>query len=406
MISPQLKSPEAGVFLRRPVPIDAYRVFFPIGWLMGLAGVGLWILFLQNAMGTYPKEWHADLMTGGFLPLFAAGFLMTAVPRFTGSFGPERSDFVVGGALAAGLLLTVFFPNRLPFHACLGAFSLFLLAFCWRRIRNRSAYPPPPLILALAALAAEVVAAAFQAFHDATGRADLFDTLGRLYLYEGFQLLLILGVGIFLIPNLLGRPTCTPPVTVSVRPPKEKPLPFLRLIPLPLWVVSAVLLASFALEIRVSPALGRGLRAAVFTLVSFHDWKIHRGPAVRSTLAWSLWTSCWLLLLGLWLPVAAPSYDVHARHLAYVGGFGLMTFAVATRVTLAHGSHDLVLEKTSRLLKAAVGLILLAAATRSIARLLPETAYWNHLLFAAWSWTLGLAAWGGFALPRIFKTGD
>lgn len=391
---------------QRPGPMDAYRLFFPIGWLMGLVGAGIWILFLQHAIGAYPKDWHADLMTGGFLPLFAAGFLMTAVPRFTGSFGPGRGELAVTALLAGGLFVAAFLPSRLPFHACLGAFCLFLLAFCGRRIRNRSAYPPPPLILSLVALAAEAIAAAFQALQDATGRAGSLDALGRLYLYEGFQLLLILGVGIFLIPNLLGRPTCTPPVTVGMRPPDAKPLPFFRLIPLPLWVVSAVLLSSFVLELHLSPLLGRALRAAVFTLVSFHDWKIHRPPAVRSVLAWSLWISCWLLLLGLWLPVAAPSYDIHARHLAYVGGFGLMTFAVATRVTLAHGGHDLALEKTSRLLKFAVGMILLAAATRLIARLLPETAYWNHLLFAAWSWTLGLAAWGWFALPRIFRTGN
>lgn len=384
--------------------IDAYRLFFPVGWLFGLAGSILWLLFLHNFITTYPKEWHADLMTGGFLPLFTAGFLMTAVPRFTGSFGPERGDFILTSALAAGLIATVFLPSRLPFHVCLATFSLLMLAFCWRRIRNRSAYPPPPLIFTLVAFAAQTLASLGQAYFDAAGRGEAFNNLGRLYLYEGFQLLLILGVGIFLIPNLLGHPTCTPPVTLGIRDPKAKPLPFFRMIPAPLWVVSSVLLGSFVLEVWVSPLAARVIRAAVFSLVCFHDWKIHKLPGVRSTMAWSLWMSCWLLLIGLWLPVAFPAYDIHARHLTYLGGFGLMTFAVATRVTLAHGGHNLALERTSRLFKIAVGLILLAAATRAIARLLPEAAYWHHLLFAAWSWTIGLLLWGGFALPRIFRT--
>ncbi|HSA59114.1 MAG TPA: NnrS family protein [bacterium] len=384
--------------------IDAYRFFFPAGWLFGVAGTVLWILFLHHFMTVYPRDWHADLMTGGFLPLFAAGFLMTAVPRFTGSFGPERGDLMLTAALAASLLITVFLPNRLPFHASLGLFSLLMLAFCWRRIHRRSTYPPPPLIFALVAFTTQTAASIFQAAHDLTGRWEALDTLGRLFLYEGFQLLLILGVGIFLIPNLLGHPTCTPPVTMGIRPRDAKPLPFFRLVPAPLWAVSAILIGSFALEVWVSAVAAIAIRAAVFTLVSFHDWKIHRFPLVRSTMAWSLWISCWLLLLGLWLPAAFPSYAVHVRHLTYVGGFGLMTLAVATRVTLAHGGHDLALERTSRFFKAAVALILLATVTRSIARLLPEAAYWNHLLFAAWAWIAGLVAWGWFALPRIVRT--
>jgi uncharacterized protein involved in response to NO len=386
--------------------MDAYRFFFPTGWVFGLAGSVLWILFLQKAIAIYPKEWHADLMMGGFLPLFAAGFLMTAVPRFTGSFGPGRGELALAAALAAGLLATAFLPSRFPFHACLAAFGLLLLAFCWRRIRRRSAYPPPPLVFALLAFAVQTAAASLQAAHDLTGRWEALNALGRLYLYDGFQLLLILGVGIFLIPNLLGHPSCTPPVTVGIRPPDAKPLPFFRLVPLPLWIVSAVMLASFALEVWVSPVAARAIRAAVFTLVAFHDWKIHRRPGVRSAMAFSLWLSCWLLLLGLWLPVVLPAHALHVRHMAYVGGFGLMTLAVATRVTLAHGGHDLALERTSRLFKTAALLVLLAAATRAVARLLPETAYWNHLLFAAWTWTLGLLIWGGFALPRIVRTSD
>lgn len=386
--------------------IDAYRVFFPIGWLFGLIGTGLWILFLHHFTATYPKEWHADLMTGGFLPLFTAGFLMTAVPRFTGSFGPERGDFLLTSLLAAGLLGTALLPSRFPFHLCLSLFSVATLAFCWRRIRNRSTYPPPPLVLVLIAFAAQALASASQGLFDLTGSFENFNVLGRIYLYEGFQLMLILGVGIFLVPNLLGRPTCTPPVTIGVRDPNAKPLPYWRLVPAPLWVVSFLLLASFFIEVWLSAPAAQALRAGVLSLVCFHDWKIHKLPAVRSTMSWGLWISCWLLLIGLWLPVAFPSYDLHARHLAYVGGFGLMILAVATRVTLAHGGHDLTLEKSSRLFKIAVGLVILAAATRGVARLLPEAAYWSHLLFAAWSWTIGLLLWGGFALPRMLRTTD
>jgi uncharacterized protein involved in response to NO len=382
---------------------NPFRLFFPLGWLLGMAGVLLWPLMLSGAITVYPKEIHADAMMGGFLILFVAGFLMTALPRFAGTFDLERGELFLFLSSAIVLVITIFFQNRLPFHAALLITLVFLFLFCIRRIRNRTTLPPPPLIFAFAGLAGGILSLSCLLLHDLTGGATVWLSVSRLFFYQGLQLCLVLGVGIFLIPNLLGHPTCTPPVTIGVRTPGSQHLPYLRFVPKPLWIVIGLFFVSFYFQAAYSERVGTAIRAAILALVSFHDWKIYRLPPVRSTVSIALWISCWLLLAGLWLQVVRPAYDIHARHLIYIGGFGLMTLMIATRVILAHGGHNMMLEKRSRLLKGAVALVLLATFTRVIARLFPETVYLHHLAYAAWAWIAGLILWGLLILPKMVR---
>src|SRR6476619_5471982 len=68
---------------------DAYRVFFPLGMLCGLAGVAIWPLYAFGVTTTYSGRSHAFVQIFGFLYAFVAGFLLTAVPRFTGTQPPS-----------------------------------------------------------------------------------------------------------------------------------------------------------------------------------------------------------------------------------------------------------------------------------------------------------------------------
>src|ERR1041385_4903412 len=67
---------------------DPYRLFFPLGILLGLAGVAIWPL---NYFGVITGYWgmsHAFTQADGFLFCFIAGFLLTALPRFTNTDVP------------------------------------------------------------------------------------------------------------------------------------------------------------------------------------------------------------------------------------------------------------------------------------------------------------------------------
>jgi uncharacterized protein involved in response to NO len=99
-----------------------------------------------------------------------------------------------------------------------------------------------------------------------------------------------------------------------------------------------------------------------------------------------------MMPLGLGF-AAISAWRIHAIHLFYIGGLGLLTMMIATRVVLAHGSRKLLLEQTSRALFPIVGLTLLAAFTRLSAGISAKI-YLSHLAYAAGLWVLALGIWG------------
>src|SRR5438270_12458909 len=81
---------------------DPYRIFFPLGIVLGVMGVAIWPLYYYGVTEGYSGRAHAFVQTSGFLYAFIIGFLLTAIPRFTGTEAPSRT---VQYALA--LLVTV-----------------------------------------------------------------------------------------------------------------------------------------------------------------------------------------------------------------------------------------------------------------------------------------------------------
>jgi uncharacterized protein involved in response to NO len=62
---------------------EPFRLFFPLGVLLGWLGVGHWLLYAVGATATYSCLAHGLAQVEGFLPAFALGFLLTALPRRT-----------------------------------------------------------------------------------------------------------------------------------------------------------------------------------------------------------------------------------------------------------------------------------------------------------------------------------
>ena len=59
-------------------PTDAYRIFFPLGIVLGAAGVSIWPLYYYGFTEGYSGRAHALVQSEGFLYAFIAGFLLTA----------------------------------------------------------------------------------------------------------------------------------------------------------------------------------------------------------------------------------------------------------------------------------------------------------------------------------------
>lgn len=368
--------------------LDGYRYFFPAGWLLGIWGALLWILF-PHQLVAYPGLIHPEVMMGGFLLCFVCGFLMTAAPRFTESFGPQPWEHSVAQGLIALLLVSAVVPGKVFFYSVDLLLFLFLIQYLCRRFLARKTNPPDAFVFIgfglISGLMGNVILLCAE-FANVPG--DVFN-LGRLFFLQAYILSLVMGVGSRLIPALLGWA----PMPLEGRlPPKLK-----------VFVALAVVyFATYILEVFVHPQFANILRALVYSVIGFNFWHLYKLPKRKDRQAFWLWVSAWFLVLGQWGVALFPHYRIHLLHVIFISGLALMTLMIATRVCLSHGKHDMDLEKSSKALLFGALLIAFAGLTRLSAGFAPHI-YQSHLLYASYTWILGLLVWGGVFLPKILR---
>lgn len=370
---------------------DAYRYFFPAGWALGFWGVLVWILFPMNLV-SYPGSYHPQIMTGGFFLCFVCGFLMTAAPKFTSSFGPTKVDENISYLLISLLLFSVFLQKNIYFYTVTLSLFLFLISYLLRRFLNKQANPPDSFVFVGFGLLIGLVANIILLIAEFMTIPTAVHKLGKLLFLQAYILCLVLGVGSKLIPALLGWAPL--PNTQTLYPQKSR-IHFFS-------ILAVLFILSYYIEILNHYFYAQLLRTFIILFITFRFWKIYRFPARKAYQSWWLWASAWSLLLAQTALVFLPKYHVHLLHVLLVSGLGLMTFMIAVRVTLSHGHHDLNIESKSKYLWMAAFLMSFAGLTRLSAGLLPQL-YQSHLVYAAYTWILGLLFWGWIFLPRILK---
>lgn len=369
--------------------MDPYRYFFPAGWVLGIWGVLLWILFPWNLV-TYPGLHHPEIMMGGFFLCFVCGFLLTAAPRFTQSHGPTSWEQWSALALIAVLFLSLWPAKKSYFYGAVILLFLYLVRFLVVRFLSRTSNPPDSFLFVGFGVGTGLIGSIILFLAEYMNIPSEVYNLGRLLFLQTYILCLVLGVGSRLIPALLGWAPL--PTEMAKNHPKIK-----------LFVGLAIAFVfSYVVEVtpyRVSAYL---LRALVISFLAFQFWKIHKWPARKAFQSWWLWGSGWFLLLGQWALVFFPGARIHILHVILVAGLGLMTFMIATRVSLSHGKHDMEIERKSKILFVGAGLMALAGFTRLSAGFAPHI-YQTHLLYAAYTWIFALLVWGYLIIPKIIR---
>ena len=382
---------------------DPYRLFFPLGISLGIAGVSIWPLYYFGVTAGYNGHAHALVQTSGFLYAFIAGFLLTAVPRFTGTDTPSRfAQYVLAAALIVSAAASEFHAFALGTAAFVAA-HVTLVSLVALRFLRRQQNPPSTFVLIGLGLLGGSLGAVLSCAVAWELIPAFWDMLGKRLLTEGMVMLLVLGVGGFLGPRLLGfaeLPTfAVPGAWNEGRPPTR---PFGRVDGLWATAGAAILLSlvaeyGFGLEWMVF------LRAAVVTGVIFKTLQLWRLPVVRTTLSWCVWTAHWLVVTSVWLIAFAPRYRVDLLHVLFIGGFSLLILAVGTRVTLSHGGHDLAQERRSWPLR--IGLTMgLTAMLARVGAPFAVASYFEHLAFAALFWMGGMICWGFYIVNCIYTT--
>lgn len=357
-----------------------FRPFFLGAAIWATVAVPLWLWVHFGGSGSFDRDWHVHEMLFGYVGGVIAGFLLTAVPNWTGRLP------VTG--LALTLLFTLWIAGRAamlasPVHPAAAAIdAAFLLVFAgliWREVlagRNWRNLPVSIMVtlLALANLA----------FH---GRAVLPE-LGPLSERGaiGMIVLLIAFIGGRVVPSftrnwLLQAGQARLPASADM-------FDTAGVIAVAVAVAGWVLFPEQGLS---GAALGL---AGVATLARLARWR----PALvlSEPLVWIMhagygWLGLGLVLAGaqvVW-PAAVPR--TAGLHALLAGAAGVMTLAMMTRATLGHTGRERTADRMTTVLFVAANL---AAACRVTAAFAPQVGV--PLLTAAG--LLWVSAFGLFAI--------
>jgi uncharacterized protein involved in response to NO len=371
-----------------------FRPFFLLACAWPAVIVPLWVvayLGYPPLAGALSRDWHVHEMLFGYLSGVMAGFLLTAVPNWTGRPPLRGAPLALLVSLwIAGRVVMISSPRAVWAAAVDAAFLVVFAAIIWREVVAARNWRNAP-VCALVTL----MALANIGVHLRTFEPDLASGAERL----------ALGVAAMMIALIGGR--VTPGFTrnwLVRRGATRLPAQASRFDLAVLSVTGPALLAWVAAPTQALTGAALVLAGAA-NLVRLARW---RGTAVQAEpLVWILhngygWLGLALVMIGaaaLWPAVVPTSAGIHALS---VGAIGVMTLAMMTRAILGH---------TGRALEAGWGTLAiylfanLAAWLRLAAAFLPERqALWLGLSATAWSLAFAgfVAVYGPMLIgPRV-----
>src|SRR5207247_8864959 len=174
------------------------------GILLVAMGVSIWPLYYYGVTAGYSGRAHAFVQTSGFLYAFIIGFLLTAIPRFTGTEAPSRRVQYALASIVAISAIAFEFQFFVIGQTGFLISHLTLIVLAARRYLRRQQDPPETFSLVGLGLMSGTLGAFINAGMAWNLIAPGWDLLGKRLLTEGMVLLLVLGVGGFLGPRLLG----------------------------------------------------------------------------------------------------------------------------------------------------------------------------------------------------------
>lgn len=373
-----------------------FRPFFLLGAIWGGLIVLVWLPMLAGQIKTASLfglvDWHAHELIFGFLPAIVTGFLLTAIPNWTGRLPVQ--------GLPLALLVLLWVAGRLIIAVssysgwivamlvdCAFLFTVVATAareiVAGRNWRNLKVIIPVSVLLL-----ANVV---FHLEAQFTGMTDIGRRLG-------------IAVGVILIMIIGGRiiPSFTRNWLVRINP-GRLPAPFDRFDAIAIVVsgIGLVLWVCFPERATTGWLL---LAVGVLNLARLARWagyRTARDPLVLVLHVAYMFVPAGFIVAGLasLQPETFPAAS--GAHVFGVGAIGSMTLAVMTRATLGHTGRELRADLPTCVLFAAV---LLATPFRLAAILLPGARELLHISAALWVVAfLGFAVFYGFALvrPRI-----
>jgi uncharacterized protein involved in response to NO len=353
-----------------------FRPFFLLGSLYAGLTVLFWLpLFygrLETASIFMPIDWHIHEMLFGYLAAIVTGFLLTAIPNWTGRLPVQGMPLLALVLLWLAGRIAVFFSAETGWLAAAAIDCSFLAAVALaaateiaagRNWRNLKVLVPVSVLLAANVL-----------FHAEAHFAGISDISRRLGIGAAITLIMIIGGRI--IPSFTRN-------WLVRQNPGRLPIPFGRFDTAAIMLSVAALAAWTFLPERIETGAAL-LAAALFNLLRLLRWAGHRtmrDPLVLVLHAAYVFVPAGLVLAGLAIIVPDSVPTAAAIHAFGVGAIGCMTLAVMTRATLGHTGRELRADAGTCLVYAA---IVLAALLRIAAAFAPTEAGLLHGSAGLW----------------------
>ena len=363
-----------------PVFSLGFRPFFLVGAVFALVAVAIWALWLYGRLpGAQPiggmLSWHRHEMPFGFATAIIAGFLLTAVPNWTGR--PGLSGWPLIGLLLVWLLARLAWLLPIPAPILIALQTPFLPLLAWMLGRDliaagkRENYP---ILLVVAFMAGCQALTLWGIAIDDAG-LQRHGVLAALWLVAALMTVIGGRVIPFFIQRGLNHPAT----------------PAAHSLPTKILLVSSLLAAvSFASGLNDSP---KAWLSALFLLMgALHLWRLlrwHDRGIWRVPLLWSLYLAyAWMLMaalaMALWHAGLMPQQSL-ATHALAVGGIGGLILAMIARVSLGHTGRLLQPSKT-----VVLGFALLVAAGVCRVLLVPFSGTGLALSALLWCAAFGL----------------
>ncbi|WP_374763221.1 NnrS family protein [Yunchengibacter salinarum] len=379
---------------RLPVFSHGFRIFFFSGAVWAALSMGLWLLAISGAIALPtrfdPVSWHAHEFLYGYLFAILSGFLLTAVPNWTGR--PPLSGWPLIGLFLLWLLgrLAVTAAGDLPPMAVFIADSALVLALAavltYEIVSSRN-WRNLIIVVLLGVFAMGNALFHWEAAH------GIFAARGTgLRTGLAAALMMIAVIGGRIVPaftrNWLGGQRAGRLPVPPMQPYDKAALAALALA-LAGWVMAP--------DARATGILL--LIAAAAHLIRLARWAGER--TLSEPLVWVLHVGYAFLPLGaLLMAVEIGIAEIRqpgglglatAQHLWMAGAIGLMTLAVMSRATLGHSGRPLRADAGTCGLYV---LLLIAVGARLMAGIWPAQAQMIHTV-AGISW---IASFLGFAV--------
>ncbi len=374
-----------------------FRPFFLVAGIWTVVSLTLSTAMLSNHL-TLPiaftvVDWHVHEQLYGYLPAVMAGFLLTAVPNWTGRLpvvGMPLFSLVLVWVIGRLAIYKSVYLGVLPTALLDSAFLLYFAFIIGREVVAGKNWKNLKVLVLVG-----VMAVGNAIFH--------YEAANRGAAANGYGARIGLSVAIILIMVVGGRiiPSFTRNWLVRRSSSPSLPAPFARFDVVAL-VAGGVALVLWVLFPGFTVTCWFCLIAALLQFIRMTRWAVHQTFSERLVLILHVgfaFIPFGFLLVGgaiLWPHLLAPSAAVHAWT---AGAVGVMTLAVMTRASLGHSGQPLV---ATRGIEASYLLVVMAAFLR-IASGLTIAPDWL-IDVAGMAWILGFSLFVFQFAPLLVKS--